>query len=279
MKRIFNTQQNETPVVYYDDPLLDEFSGVGERAKVRVDASFPYIRSSPLWRLARFFVYRVIMRPVAYLYCKGKLHLRIEGKEKLLPYCKQGYFLYGNHTQIPGDGYMPNVLAFPKDVYMIVNPDNIAFPGTKNLMMMLGTLPIPTEISGFSAFDAALRTRLFEGGCIMVYPEAHIWPYCTFIRPFSAVSFRYPVKYNVPAFSFTVTYRRTKGGRPAVVAYVDGPFWGTGDCPKAKQQDLHRQVYSAMCARADTPENVAFVNYQLKAQNPAETLSPIKEES
>lgn len=256
-----NPKVSPGDTVYYADPLKDEFSGVGARRSVTVDAAYPYIRRSWLWRAARFFVYRIAVTPFAFLYSHFKLHLRIEGAEKLKSYRKSGYFLYGNHTQIPGDGFMPNVLTFPQDIYMIVNPDNVALPGTRNLMMMLGTLPTPTELSGFLPFGEALQTRLQQGCAVMVYPEAHIWPYYTGIRPFGSVSFRYPVKFGVPSFSFTVTYRKTHRGKPAVVAYVDGPFYPQGETEKKRRQNLRDQVYQAMCSRASCPENQAFITY------------------
>lgn len=34
------------------------------------------------------------------------------------------------------------------------------------------------------SFLDAIRTRIEEGSFIMVYPEAHIWPYYTGIRDF-----------------------------------------------------------------------------------------------
>lgn len=259
MKHLFSSIPFKT--VYYSDALKDEFSGVGERRKMTIDENFRYLHPNVLWQAARFFVYRIAVTPAAFLYSYLHLHLRIVGRRKLRTCRRRGFFIYGNHTQIPGDGFMPNVLTFPQDLYLIVNPDNIAAPGTKNLMMMLGTLPIPTEFSGFRPFGQALRHHLEHGRAIMVYPEAHIWPFYTGIRPFTGVSFRYPVQYDVPSFAFTVTYRRTKLGRPAVTAYVDGPFWGRGETEKKRQQNLHDQVYAAMCARACTPQNIEFIRY------------------
>ena len=45
------------------------------------------------------------------------------------------------------------MITFPKDAYVIVNPDNIAARGTKNLIMMMGALPTPTTLGGFKGFS------------------------------------------------------------------------------------------------------------------------------
>ncbi len=248
--------------VYYRDPLNDEFSGI-TRPPIPVGRDFPFLREGRLYRLGKFFVYRVLATPVAFLYLKLKFGLKIEGREKLRAYRDTGYFLFGNHTQAPGDGLLAAMLPFPKEIQVLVHPDNIALKGTRTVMMMLGALPIPNELSGFAGFQEAIRYHLVKKRCVVVFPEAHIWPYATCIRPFPAVSFRYPVQYDAPSFCFTVTYRRGRfTGKPRMVATIDGPFFGRGEKLKDRQQDLRDQIFDTMTRRAGDPENVAFVRYE-----------------
>lgn len=245
--------------VYYSDPLHDEFSGI-TRPPFAIGADFPFLREGKLYRFFKFIVYRVFVRPFAFLYCRCKFRMRVVGKEKLQA-VKGGYFLYGNHTQVPGDGLLTNVVTYPKETHVLVNSDNVALPGTRTVMQMLGALPIPTVRAGFPAFTEAMQYHLRKGRAVAIFPEAHIWPYATVIRPFSAVSFRYPIAENVPAFAMTVTYRKSKTGKPRMVTFVDGPFFGEGENLKARQKDLRDKVYTAMKARADAPENHAFIQY------------------
>lgn len=252
-------QQKPVRVVYYRDPLRDEFSGIS-RKPCTVDGSFPFLREGRLYRFFKWLVYRAAVTPIAFLYCKVRFHLRVEGKEKLRG--RQGCFLYGNHTQVPADGFLTAVVPFPRETHVLVNSDNIALKGTRTLMQMLGALPIPTERSGFPAFEQAVRQHIARGRCVVIFPEAHIWPYATLIRPFGAVSCRYPVELEAPSFTFTVTYRASRRGKPRMVVYVDGPFFGIGDTRKQRQESLREQLYGAMRARADMPENHAFIRYE-----------------
>ena len=252
--------------VYYNDPLNDEFSGIGPRRKVKVDASFRYINNNIFFRAARFVLYRVIMIPIARAYCFLKFRLRIEGAEVLKQYADGGYYLYGNHTQTPGDGFIPNMIAYPKHVYFIVNPDNIAARGTKNIMMMFGTLPIPTCINGYPNFTSSISRRLEQGAVVTIYPEAHIWPYSTVIRPFGPVSFRYPARDGRPVFCFTNTYRRSPKGKPRIVSYVDGPFFSSADNERLRRNELREKVYTAMCRRAEGCDNYPFIKYVKKEE-------------
>lgn len=249
-------------IVEYRDERNDEFSGVGERRKVSVGADFPYVRKSLPYRVGRFLLYRGLITPVAFLYCHFRFRIKFVGKEKIKPYKRTGYFLYGNHTQIPGDGFFPNLISFPQDTYVIVNPDNIAARGTQTLMQMLGAVPTPTELGGFRPFNQTVEQRIREGNCVAIYPEAHIWPYYTGIRPFSDTSFRFPAKNGAPVFCFTVTYRRSKRGHPRVVIYVDGPFCSAAENARTRQKELREMVYHTMTERASVPENYPFVLYK-----------------
>lgn len=259
----------EKKTVYYTDELNDDFAGVSERRKIEIDEKFHYIRKNIFYRLAAFIVYRVFVTPFAFLFCKIKFGMKIIGKKKIKPFKKDGIYLYGNHTQIPGDGFIPNIITFPQTTHVVVNPDNIAVKGTQNLMMMLGALPTPTTLKGFSAFEKAINTRIEQNRAIVVYPEAHIWPYHTGIRPFPSTSFRYPAKDGCPIFAFTVTYRKSKRGKPRIVTYIDGPFISAAQSIRVREKELRDAVYNAMCARAYTEENHAFIEYIKKEEGKA----------
>ena len=62
-----------------------------------------------------------------------------------------GYFLYGNHTQYL-DAFLPAMAAFPKRSYVIANPDAVSIPGLRNLVQLIGCIPVPSELSGLPAF-------------------------------------------------------------------------------------------------------------------------------
>ncbi len=49
---------------------------------------------------------------------------------------------------------------------------------------MLGALPVPDSISEYKKFSKAYKKRISDGHPVVIYPEAHVWPYYTGIRPF-----------------------------------------------------------------------------------------------
>lgn len=229
----------------------DEFSGVVRKAKC-IDADYPYIRSSLLWRFLAVIVHRLFVTPAAYLYCKLKFAYKIKNKAALKPYIKSGPFLYGNHTQVPGDGFLQAMTAFPQKSYVVVNADNVSLKGTENLMQMIGCLPLPSTIKAYRPFLKTIHIRCEQGHPIVIYPEAHIWPYYTGVRTFPPTAFSYPVRENKPVFSFTTVYKTRKHIKvPRIEIYIDGPFFPDRELPaKAAAKKLHGQVCDAMRERA-----------------------------
>lgn len=99
---------------------------------------------------------------------------------------------------------------------------------------------------------AAINQALARQGHLFIYPEAHVWPAYTKIRPFAQTAFRFPVVNQVPGFAMTTTYQgRRWTGQPKLVVYLDGPFVAPADLkPKSQQAWLHDQVLSQMKKRA-----------------------------
>ena len=249
-------------VIYYQDELNDEFAGV-VRNTIKIDNDYEYIKKSSLWNLTSFFVHRIIMIPVAFIYTKLKFHHKVINKKVLKQAKDSGYFLYGNHTLMGGDAFIPNVVGLPKRTYTVVHPDNLSKKGIKTFLEMNGALPTPATSGAMKNFINAIEKRVIEGNVIQIYPEAHIWPYYTKIRPFKSISFRYPVKFDEPTFCFTNTFHKRKfSKKPKVITYVDGPFYPDKSLPAKEQElDLRNQVYNAMCERAklNTYEYVKYI--------------------
>lgn len=250
----------EKKIIYFKDEVNDDFSSVKINTKV-IDEKYKYLHRSKFWNFGHFFWYRMIATPMAYCYTKSKFKIRFENK-KILQDVKGGFFLFGNHTQTIGDAFIPNLAAFPKHLYIIVHPDNVSIPFLGRVTPQMGALPLPSNLKATKNFMEAIQYRIEEGNGILIYPEAHVWPYYTKIRPFPSTSFRYPIKFNVPSFSITTTYQKVgKRKQPVITAYIDGPFYPNQNLEgKEREEDLRNQIYNAMVDRA-THSTYEFVKY------------------
>ncbi len=241
----------EKKVIYYTDELNDEFSTAQITPRV-IDGSYPYFRGA-FWDFCSRMVQNVFTMPVKVLYCKLKFHLKYIGREKFKECKNTGYFIYGNHTQPFADTFIPSVANYPKRNFFIVHPNNVSMPGLHTFVELCGALPIPCNFEGMKNFVRAVEDKIRKKYSVTIYPEAHIWPYYTHIRPFQAVSFQYPVKLGCPVFCLTNTYHRRgrSGDRVDIVTYIDGPFYPDESLkPKERQQKLRDQVYRCMVERS-----------------------------
>ena len=134
-----------------------------------------------------------------------------------------------------------------------------------NIVEMFGAIPIPSNLEAMKNFLEAIKYRIQKGNSITIFPEAHIWPYYTKIRPFKAVSFKYPVQLNAPSFCVTNTYQSygKNNDRVRLVSYIDGPFFPDKSCKtmKEKQQNLRDKIYNQMCKRAEN-SNAEVIEYR-----------------
>ena len=219
--------------IYYHDPLHDDFAPTNGHIRPKpIGADFPYEHPSPVWQALAFVVYRLIMTPFLFLYCKLVFGLRIENR-KVLRELPGGYFLYGNHTNTLADAFIPTLLAFPRRANIVTAADTVSIPGVRNIVQMLGAVPLADTIDGTRQFLAAIHRRLERRQAVMIYPEAHIWPYYNGIRPFPDTAFTYPVREQVPAVG-------RRGGR----------------LPAAEAAAVSAAVHHRRCRRAGLPGRI-----------------------
>ncbi len=267
-----NLTDRKIPVRYYRDELHDEFSGI-VRKPFPVDGKYKYARKNPVWKLASVLFYRGIMTPFAYLWCKIKFHLRVENRQAFRQIKRgSGCFVYGNHTLMAGDAFIPSLAAFPRRTDVVVGSDNLAVPLTRPFIEMAGAIPVPTEMHATRGFLNAMEKKILLGHSVQIYPEAHIWPYYTGIRRFGSASFRYPIRFGAPVFCTTTTFQKGRGKTPRVTVFVDGPFYPDPEKqPRAQEIELRDLVYETMCRRARENNTAELIRYIKKDSAEGET--------
>jgi 1-acyl-sn-glycerol-3-phosphate acyltransferase len=248
-------------VIYYKDELNDEFSTAQITPRV-IDEKYKYKRGI-FWNACSYIVQNVLSMPVKIGYSKLKFRIKYIGKEKVKPYKNTGYFIYVNHTQPFGDTHIPSLAIYPKRNFFIVNPENVSIKPWGWLIELLGAIPIPGNKKAMKNFMDVIKDRIQNNSAITIYPEAHIWPYYTKIRPFKAVSFTYPAQMDKPVFCMTNTYQRVGNKEKAkIVTYIDGPFFANKEFTSKEQKlDLRNRVYETMCERSKN-SNIEIIEYR-----------------
>lgn len=243
----------EERVFYYaseeDDPIKTKEQE--RKEKVTLPEGYEYIPKNPLVRLyARmmFLIFWVFGQWYERHYWKAKFY----GREKLKKARGKGYVMYANHTNPFHDVFGP-ALAADRKIYTVISAVNLKLPKIGPLLPMIGGIPLGTNDAEKKAMNEAVDTRLVkQKKCLVIYPEAHVWPYATKIRKFPAggKSFKYAVRNNLPVFTMTTTYHRRKNSKrdlPRMDIYVDGPFWPDPKLSDEENQEmLAKKAYESM---------------------------------
>lgn len=250
-------------IYYYRDEQNDDFAATKIKT-VKIPDDYKYINRNIFYRIGERFI-RVLAFPLIFIILKIVYLIRYKNRKVLKKAKKQGFFVFGNHTNYLLDAYNPSVISFPKRAYIIVNPDAVSIKGIRTIVKMLGAVPIPATLKGMKRFQGSIAELIARKRVIAIYPEAHIWPYYTDIRYFGTQSFHYAVECKAPCFTYTNIYtqRKLKFLKcPKVVTYIDGPFYPDETLSKkAAVEKLRNEIYGAMKKRVDENPKYNYCDY------------------
>lgn len=246
-------------VQYYSSFSEDVVSS--ENQSARVPADYEWIRSGLKSKISSALTYSAAVS-LGWIWCKAALGISYKNRNAIHT-AKDGCFIYCNHTQPFGDVVLPAFLSLKKRVYTIVSPANLGIPVIGKILPALGALPIPDGLGQMKSFLSAVGKRASGKNCVVIYPEAHVWPYYTGIRPFEDTSLRFPCELDKPAFAMTVTYQKRRfGSRPKATIYLDGPVYPDKSLSlKQRRAELCNRIKSAMEERSklSTYEYIRYV--------------------
>lgn len=256
----------EKKVVYYQDALNDEFSGTNIKRIPLGD--YRYYSDNIFNRFFSWILYWVIAFPILWLIAKIGYGVRVVGKKNRRLLKGQGVFFYGNHTQII-DAWTAQVFAAKgKRTYIVCNQDTTSIKGIRWLVKMLGCIPTPENPSEAERYKECLEKRIHQKRGVSIFPEAHIWPYSTHIRPFGDESFSFPAELGAPVVAMATTYRRRKVFKnrpPKITIHLSKPCYPNMklSIPERKKQ-LRNFVYDYLIDKAAEEENYEYIAYVKK---------------
>ena len=237
----------KTDRIRYYSSFSDDFEFTRNQ-DMRLPDGYKRVRHDLPYRILSFLTYGTALA-LSWIYLVFFLHVRYKNRPRI----RSGAFIYCNHTQPVGDVFIPAYAAFPRRIYTVVSTANYAIPVIGKLLPYLGAIPTPSGIRDTADFTGALAERVNEGCPVVIFPEAHVWEYCSFIRDFPETSFRYPVKLGAPVYALTTTYKPRRFGRkPKAEVSVDGPFFAPDEgTDREKSVFLRDKVLGTMKKRAE----------------------------
>lgn len=254
---------------YYRDLLNDDFAGTHIKP-APLGKHFKFYHKSLIYRFFASIIYYVIAIPVLWVYAKLVYGFKVVGKKKLRKahLGRQGYFLYGNHTSIGDAMFAPTSIAAPRKSFMVCSDEAVSIKGLRWLEMLIGALPLPDSPENSKGFLEAIDYHYSHGHAVIIFPEAHIWRYCTRIRPFGEQSFTYPAQLGAPVIAMCTTYEERKFLRflpPRAVVHLSDVIYP--DMSKAlgeRTKALREAAYLYMVDVSSSLENVEYYRYLKK---------------
>lgn len=245
-------------VFYYeseeDDPIKTDEQV--QKVEVRLPEGYEFIPKHWWTRVYSAILFRLFW-VFGQWYERRYWQAKFYGREKLKEAKGKGYVIYANHTNPFHDVFGPAVAA-DRRIFTIISPVNLKVPGIGKYLPYIGALPLGKTKEEKKAFHEAVDERLRQKKCLVVYPEAHVWPYATKIRKFPAgdKSFKYATRNDLPIFTMTTTYHKRKdkkhGDLPRMEVYLDGPFWpNVNKTEDENRADLAKKAYDSMVKWSD----------------------------
>lgn len=249
-------EENNKPkkTIYYKDELNDDFAGTKIKTKP-VDKNFKYIRKSFIWKFFSWVFYYLIAVPIVAFYCFVIRGVKIKNKKavkRARKGRKEGIFFYCNHTYIL-DPFNVNMVSMPYRNQILASLDTFSIKGLKSIVQMLGAIPVPKDIATLRKLNNAIEYNIKHKKNIAIYPEAHIWPYYTGVRPFRDASFSYPVNLNSPVVAVFTAYSKPTGlfkklRKTNMTLIVSDPIYSDPEKSKKEaKKELRDKVYEFMC--------------------------------
>ena len=261
----------KTKVAYYSDELKDDFNEVG-LSRPEVPEGYKYKRTNPINNFFSAILYHGIAKPVMAIFCL--FHgIRVKNRKALKLLRGKGAYIYSNHVSISDViKFQSYVFFFGRRVNILGYSDSLSMPIVRNLCRSLGYIPLPLKGDLKNAIAMADAMDFYvnkKRQYVLIYPEAHIWPYYTKVRNFRDGSFNYPAKSNAPVLPVVTTFRKPLIGKvPRQTLYILDPIFPLeGKTVNENKEYLHRETLKAMQELANEVPQYEYIKYVKKEEN------------
>lgn len=253
----------KTKIIEWSDELNDDFDEIGlDRPPVK--RGYPYKRINIVNNFFSDLLYYVIAIPIFWFvaFING---IKIKNKKNLKLLNGKGAFIYSNHVSFLDVCKIASPVCFGRRVNILGYSDTTSIPVVKHLARALGFLPVPLngDYRNLSRLADATDFYVKKNQYVLIYPEAHIWPYYTKIRNFRDASFAYPAMSNAPVLPIVTVFRKAKlCKKPKQTIIVGTPIY-----PKAELNEkqnikyLRDECYKQMVALSESSKQYEYIKY------------------
>ncbi len=189
----------------------------------------PLIPRNPVFRFFSSAFFYCIAVPLLTVFDFLWFGFRKKGKRNLRLVKGKGAVVVCNHVHnfdctFVGLSVLPRRAVFTSLAYLF------RLPVVGPLIRIMGSVPVPAELSGMRRFLSELSEGAEKGRLVCMYPEGMIEPYCDRLRQFREGAFAVAVRAGVPVIPLMLTQRPQKGiwrfkRRPCFTMEIGAPLY------------------------------------------------------
>ena len=249
-------------VFYYQDELNDDFEKTKTLKRIDLPEGYKRIHTNPFFKAFSFWIYWLVAKPVLHIICFFA-GIKVKGRENIKKVKKAGQaaFIYMNHTSF-WDMIINQVSVVTRKRCNIIGyTDALTLPKPIKLIVEgLGFIALPSSVSDYRKFSEALEYYQKKKRFTVIFPEAHVWPYYTKIRPFISTSFKYPAKLNAPIVPVVSCFTKKKfSDKPKITIYIGEAIYPKKELSVNENKEyLRNECYKWM---SETAEKYSTYNY------------------
>ncbi len=247
----------KTRTIYWSNELEDDFNQtISSRPEVPKDYHY-----GSRCKFLSWILYYLIAKPILGLYCF--FHgIKVVGRKNLKRLKGEGAFIYANHVAL-SDAIKYQAYVVPsKRVNIIGYSDTLSLKIVGKLVRGLGYIPIPHDLHNMKKMEDYIKQCIKKKQYILIFPEAHIWPYYTKIRNFKSVSFHYPASMQAPIIPMVTVWRGNGKRKPKQTIVIGKPIKPfKGESLKVNKEYLHEQCLLAMKAISEKYSQPEYIKY------------------
>ncbi len=262
-------------ITYYTDETKDDFAGLENinTVSTKVDKNFNFLPTSILFKVFSFVFYYLFACPILFLANLLFFKTKTVGRKNIKHLKNQGFFVYANHTHYKDAWLTPISVAPARKNYIISNKAAFEIPVVRHLVQAGGALPVPDTPVALINLSKAINKIIENKKVITIFPEAHIWPYYTGIRPFPITSFRFAANANAPAVPVAVCYKQKKflGNirKPKTVVFIGKPIYPKPNLTKKENAEfLRNQTYNYIKTTLKQESTYSYIIYKKVLKKP-----------
>ena len=252
----------KTREIHWSDERNQDFNETGLKRK-GLPADYKFKHTSKVYWFFSHVLYYGLAKWIMGIFCLCH-GIRTENKQVLKKLKGKGAFIYANHVAISDCFKYP--IYINKRVDCIGYSDALSIPVAGKLAVMLGLIPLPhkEDRDNFHKMMDAINYLVKEKRhYVLIFPEAHIWPYYTEIRNWPNNSLIYPAMMKAPVVPVvTVWVKKKLRKKPRQLIVFGEPIYPKEDESITYNKDyLHQECIAQMRSIAHSYKQYEYIKY------------------